>query len=603
MLNTRKLLYILPEVSFVAELLPGKKPHSFSIQAFRQINGEFFDGENNFIAENVVKLLSKLDEDEYHLILPDDLFTNTMVTIQETDQDKVRSHIEQTLLPQLGISKDTHQVVLSQLTTFKGESRVQLSAIEELVLEPIRNGVGAKSKKITAISPLTWTIKSVVSLEPSVTVLQLGSSLFSALHYIGVDQTYQTTVDDVEAIAETIKTLKGSEPNIQTVYLITNLVVEERLKELLSDTIPLQQLNSLKEDDAKIPSYVKYCIESGQKTLSISDYPVPQFTLGKKTTTKTTTAKTTSVEALEAPTPKTALPSPELVAQLEDHVVTEKEPLPMPKTDTTVKPDVVVTDESLESTDATVSEPIVLPESESAEPTTEVETKPEPVAEPIALQSTETPEQPQASGESQSTATNDVDLTQFVVQSTDDVGQSNPESNAASSSTTQSKPRKKSMLKMVAIFLLVFITTVAIGVGIGFGVLTLSKSGEPVAPTPEVSETVSPTPTVEPTPEASPSAQLDPADLSILVVNATTKAGYAGTVKTQLDEAGFGSVLSGNAKGTYEDAEDNLVLMSEDNPSLLTLLEKATSLGLAYSEGYKTEDAKGTYDAVVVLTK
>ena len=60
----------------------------------------------------------------------------------------------------------------------------------------------------------------------------MGTNLFSALHYIGVDQTFQAPTDDVEAMAETIKTLKGSEPNIQTVYLVTNAVVEEKLKEL-----------------------------------------------------------------------------------------------------------------------------------------------------------------------------------------------------------------------------------------------------------------------------------------------------------------------------------------------------------------------------------
>ncbi len=43
--------------------------------------------------------------------------------------------------------------------------------------------------------------------------------------------------------------------------------------------------------------------------------------------------------------------------------------------------------------------------------------------------------------------------------------------------------------------------------------------------------------------------------------------------------------------------------MDEKNSELLNQLEKATSLGLAFSEGYKTEDTKGTYDAVIVLTK
>ena len=58
------------------------------------------------------------------------------------------------------------------------------------------------------------------------------------LHYIGVDQCTSQTTAEVSAIAETIKTLKGAEPRIQTVYLLTNELVEQELKEELSDTLP-----------------------------------------------------------------------------------------------------------------------------------------------------------------------------------------------------------------------------------------------------------------------------------------------------------------------------------------------------------------------------
>ena len=159
------------------------------------------------------------------------------------------------------------------------------------------------------------------------------------------------------------------------------------------------------------------------------------------------------------------------------------------------------------------------------------------------------------------------------------------------------------MIKMIVITLVVFIATVAVGVGIGFGLLTLSKSKTPVTPTPTEVTEVAPTATPQPTPVASPSAVLNPEDASLLVVNATTKAGYASTIKDMLTKAKFGSITAGNAKGEYATAENNLVLMAEENPALLQQLEKATNLGLAFAEGYSTEDAKGTYDAVIVLTK
>lgn len=582
MLNSQKLLYILPDVAYVAELLPGKKPHSFTIQAFRQINGEYLN-ENEFISDNVIKLLSKLEDEEYHLVLPDHLFTNTIVTVKETEDKKIEAYIDQNLLPQLEINRTSHQILISKLTSLKGESKVQLSALEQSLLAPLRVGSGNAKKKITAISPLSWTLKSVVSLEPSVTIIQMGANLFSALHYIGVDQAFETLVGDVEAIAETVKTLKGSEPNIQTVYLVTNAVVEEKLKELLSNTIPLQQLNMLKEDDAKIPSHVKYCIEAGQKTLSISDYPVPKFVLGKSTANKPETMAQKPL-ALESAEELPELPEPNLPS-IPANVEIEKETQSMP--DTKSAP-VTETNSEVPAQNKTGEETVT--------ETTTTNTS------NIVIDKA-TPTDSDASTQSAS----DVDLSQFSVHSEAPTTSSAAEEKILEVSAG-TKPIKNqsgvgSMIKMIAITLVVFIATVAVGVGIGFGLLTLSKSKAPVAPTPTEVVEATPTATPSPTPVASPSAQINPEDASLLVVNATTKAGYASTIKDMLTKAKFGSVSAGNAKGDYETAENNLVLMAEENTVLIQQLEKATNLGLAFAEGYATEDAKGTYDAVIVLTK
>lgn len=615
MLNTQKLLYILPDVAYVAELLPGKKPHSFLVQAFHQINGEYLN-DNEFIADNVSKLLTKVEEGEYTLILPDFLFTNTMVTIKETDQKKIDAFVADNLLPQLSISAETHQFQVHTLTSLKGESRVQFSALEQSLLKPLQTNESKKSgATIVGIAPLSWSIKSVVSLEPSVTILQMGTNLFSALHYIGVDQTFQAPTDDVEAMAETIKTLKGSEPNIQTVYLVTNAVVEEKLKELLSDTIPLQQLNPQKEDESKMPSYVKYCVESAQKTLSISDYPVPVFALGKSAgskkaksaddqpnaeTTPESTA-TSETKALESPEDVEALPQPtapqlaSVVSQPESIVVETKETPAMSEETKKTEP-IAAAETKTETNDET--------ESKTAAKSTD----------DITITPTETGTDGSSSTDSDTStqAAGDVDLSQFVVQTGDDTPAAVPESsetaNPEATKTTATKPIKNqsgvsSMIKMIAITLVVFIATVAVGVGIGFGLLTLSKSKTPATPAPTAVEEVAPTATPEPTPVASDSATLNPADLSVLVVNATSKAGYAGTTKSKLETAEYGTVDAGNAKGEYATAENNLVLMSEENAALVMQLEKVTDLGLAFSEGYSTEDASGKYDAVIVLTK
>ena len=99
---------------------------------------------------------------------------------------------------------------------------------------------------------------------------------------------------------------------------------------------------------------------------------------------------------------------------------------------------------------------------------------------------------------------------------------------------------------------------------------------------------------------------IDKAEYQLLVVNATTKAGYAGQVADDLEEAGFADVAAQNAKGDYE-AKDYLLLDSlaadqeASNQALLKEIETATGLTLELSDQLTVEDTSGDYQAVVVL--
>lgn len=636
MLNTKKLLYLLPDVAYVAELLPAKKEHTFTVQSFRQINGEFMD-DNAFIAENVIKLFSKLEQEEYFLVLPDFLFTNTIINIEETSDAKIKDMLTTKQLPDLGLKPETHQIETFVLTEFKGSSKVQLSAIEKEVLGPIRAAADNAKAKIEGTAPLSWTVKSIISLEPSISVLQIGTQLYTSEHYIGIDQTTITDVSDTESVAETIKTLRGAEPSIQTVYLLANTVVEETLKNELSDIIPIQQLASDKEEDSKMPSYVKLIIEAGMKTLSIEDYPVPIFKIEAASEEENAAFITEKVEELEIeesdddldeagatlplPTQATAaqlaadeaLKAEEETAEVEDEtdlagdeadadVTAPITPLPgaVETVTKTIEPV-----EAVEATEEPESEPDMKDAPEIEEKTEEVEeTKPEKEVKPApAVITPEVTEKPAAEETPE-----EIDLSQFA-----QGGQTKAEAPSKSEPETKKAVIKNSsgignMLKMVFITLAVFAATVAIGIGVGLGVLSVANRGATSEPT-DTSEMVS---TPEPTPspisgeDASPSADLaeiNNEDFDILVVNATTRAGYAGVVKADLDEAGFGTVGASNASGEYGDGI--FVLMSEANPALIAALEEATGLTITYLEEAdpEDEDSAGSYDAVVVLAE
>ncbi len=622
MLNTHKLLYVLPDVAYIAELLPTKKEHTFAIQSFRQINGEFLD-DNEFLAQNILKLFGKLEADEYHLILPDFLFTNTIVSVAEKSDAKIKEYLNTKLLPSLEITKETHEIETFVLTEFKGNSKVQISAIEKTVLAPIRVAAANQNLKIAAVSPLSWTIKSLISLEPSISVIQIGSKLYSSLHILGIDQTTMTDVGETDAIAETIKTLKGGEPNIQTVYLLSNELVENKLKQTLANTVPLQQLASFKDDDGQMPSYVREIIESGMKTLSISEFPVPRFELGKPSdadadlvadsaSTKTPqeadedsdieeVSSTSSIqdaiqpsepkalesgqlpEALPAPTPPPVLSATTTTDASSTKTSTQPEPegMPMP-TDTSPK-----TEEKMEKPIEPTTEPVIAAPSQDADLSATLSNfAPQPVT-PIEPTKSVVPESPIIASDSPK-----------VLQEPQTAA---PE--PAKPTVLKNNSGVSTMLKMVFITLAVFFATVAVGVGVGLGLLQFSNK-ETTTATPVPSPVVTPEPTIEPSPSASPSAAIDPSKVKVSVVNATTKAGYAGTIKTALEKEKFTGITTGNAKGEYKTG--NYLLLAEDMAGLEEIIEKATKLSftvMSEADDKTVEDAKDVYDVIVVLAE
>lgn len=712
MLNTQKLLYVLPDLAYIAELLPDKKPYSFAIQSFKQINGEFLN-ETEFIPENIVKLINKLDEgEEYFLILPDFLFTNTIVSVKETSETKIKEKLTSETLPGLNLKEDTHLTETVVLNELKGTTRVQISAIEKSVLSVFKVAVAEKEIKIAGIAPLSWAVKSLVSLEPSISVLQLGTNLYTAQHYIGVDQTTTAGIDQPDNIIETIKTLKGAEPSIQTVYVCTNAIVEEKLKDSLSKILPIQQM-ATKDPNEKIPSYVSQIIIASMRTMSIPDYSVPTFKLGRPSQEEkelyaavlTAAGVETSDEeddvSAELPKPQIspvpaekeekAIEEEPVVADepeekaLDIETVTEDKPeeldLPEIETADTEKTDdqdresdelgsvssatavsagvasaaiaaagispasatSAVEVATLAASDTAVSDAsdieapsneskadIAVPNSDSTskpsdttteqdseksevlqknEPSTDKPVKEEEVLESISAVPpvvvgashidsppvTSTINSPVASTDGQ-----DIDLKQFAQN-----GETAVESSTVAKPVIKNKSGAQHMMKMIFITTGVFILTVAIGIGVGLAILKYSGSQQGSGETPVVEveqPTTTPTPTAPPTPSASPSAAIDKSAVKILVVNATTKAGYAGQIQTKLEGADFEEVSTGNAKGDYDD-EGNFVYMKEENQALLTAMEEATALKLTATDSAQVEDTQGTYDAVLVLAE
>ncbi|MBU0974822.1 hypothetical protein KKD03_03930 [Patescibacteria group bacterium] len=614
MLNTEKLLYILPDLTYLAELLPGKKEHTYAIQSFKQINGNFLD-DNEFISANIQKLFTKVDKEEYHLILPDFLFTDTIVNVDDESMAGALAHVKDKLLPTLNLTDETHEIEITVLNSFKGKSRVQISAIEKELLAPVRVAAEKSKTIIKAVSPLSWAIKSIVSLEPSITVLQIGSNLYSSQHYIGIDQTNNFPVNELSSIVETIKTLKGAEPSIQTIYLASSSLIEEKFKEELGGTLPIQQLATYKEEDSKMPSYVKYIIESSMRTLSLPNYPVPKFKLGKASkeeeaivdsaeTTEKNDKVETDKELNSKNTAPTDLPEPSKVPELMT-AAKVKDVINMPKTNILIEEPSEKEIEEVKNEFETVGVK-VSDDTKDKVKKVNSETRKSDLNQEIAEINEETSKTKDEATDNKKEKLedkNEVNLAQFA-------GKDNGnEDEKVKSETTEPKNLKKviknssgvnNMLKMVFITLAVFFITIAIGIGVGLGLLKMSDKNPNQEITPVV--VTDPEVTLEPTATPEPVVEINKEDLSILVVNATSKAGYAGKIKTLLIEAEIPKAIAGNAEGEYDEGTD-YILMTKENTQLEKLLEDASSLDLEYSSGIEIEDPDDDYDAVLVLSK
>jgi len=671
MLNTHKLLYILPDVTYVAELLPGKKEHSFGIQAFRQINGEFLNEEEAFIPGNIEKLFSKIDPESYRLILPDFLFTNTIIEVKETNETKVKQYIRDELLPKLGLFKETHEIAAFILTQYGSVTKIQLTALEKEVLDAIVISAKNHNIKIEHISPLTWTLKSIISLEPSISVVQIGTMLYTAEHYIGVDQCTISPVSEIENVAETIKTLKGAQPSIQTVYLLTNSLVEERLKELVSSTLPIQQLTVSKDEDSQMPSYVKQIVESGMKTLDITDFSVPSFALPKEASGKPLqdrVTEDTDDSSQEAPIVSAVVMSkPQALSVFDDELEStedesslkiDPETLPQPTMPSSLAVAgigtlaSVVASTPAEEVLAVLDTEVVTEKSSpetitttwtevSSENSFEAETQAKPAVEPFLAEDlvkedeelSETtaahwqPAKPQPSGEEDETiaqfASHNnlrpyIEEVELIPRSTVDVEsadletESKPKTVAPAHQPVSKRPVIKNpgnshFMHMAFVTFVVFALTVAAVGGVGVGIFYLTGRSQTadstLTATPSPLATSAPVVSIAPSasPSASLSATLNKSTAKILVVNATTKAGYAGTTTKTLQDAGYKQVTARNARGEYDPG--TYVLLTTQDKGVIDTLTKDSALTLEFAPGKTAEDPTNQYEAVIVLAK
>jgi hypothetical protein len=630
MLKTKKFLYILPEVTYSIEFVEDKNSGRFFIHSFRQINGQFMDG-NVLFSESLKKLFQKIDEDEYNLILPDFAFTDTIVNVPESEDVKIAQYLKENLLPNIAISEKTHQIRTSILMQRSDISKIQISALEKSFIAPLYQAIGNKNIEISNISPLNWTIKTLISLEPSISIIQLGNRLYLAEHYIGINQTNYALIEDCNNLIETIKTIKGSESNIQTVYLLTNALIEKKIRNALAKTIPIQQLADNDDSSNQIPSYVKEVIESGAKTLALEDFPLPLFSFDKNKILNLP-IEDLIVPEIEIEESNNAKENMKKVKKLEiftenlnDESVTEKDevgevvtrPISTIKSQsTTAKIDEVaeVADE-IDITNTTKSQDIK-EEGEDKKTLGEVVNEQEEIHPKIENTTKTGSDQEKVSSKLKPNENQDevVDpLSKFAIQ--------NQENSKSRLNSLNDNSGSKRIFKAITTFLTVTVVVIIAGILVSAGLLKLigadipfnlnffnkedpsqnsSASNQTIQTLDQNSEATDEI-KLEATNEAEEKEEIKKDEFKILVVNATSIAGHAGKIKTTLVKDGFKNITASNAKGDYE--KFNYLLINEEDKILIEVLNKVLDTKLEIKTDKKTEDPSNKYDFIIVLGK
>lgn len=600
-----RLLYIFSDLAYIAKLNPTKKAHEFAISDFHQLNGQFLD-ENSLIEKNIKKLVDKLEAGSYQLILPDFLFTNTMVNVEVKTEEEVKEYLKDKLLPDLKIDTEDFYLDTNILSNYGGAFKVQLTALEKGIILPLVKALkNSKDVSIQAVAPLSFSIKSLISLEPSVSILQVNRELYLAQHYIGVDQCFNTSIDNANDFAETVKTLKGVEPSLQTLYLLSDALVDNKIKEVLTETLPVQQLAEPAEEGDKIPPYVKKIIEAGAKTLSIPDYLLPQFSIDQDYD-KELAIQQEKENGLDT---TINITKPAVVGEEETKESKLESENDMKDKESKKKEDAKQESKKIEDQEKTEKE--VLPSPKKID-LTEVN-KPSDQEQELQQKTEDSLEKAEKKAEKKEEAA-EINLAQFTNLAVDPSVLNKKEAKKTSDKESEMpsvKPVIKNssegtgVLKMIIIALLSFALTVALGVGIGYGVLQLTNKQAPKINVGDEAAETAQEPEPSPTPEP---VVINKEDYQLLVVNATIKAGYAGTIANDLEDAGFIDVAAANASGEYE--EGNYLLLSDlgeeqeaSNQALLAEIEEITELDWQLSDEITVEDADGDYQAVLVLAQ
>lgn len=543
------ILFLSPDASFFAELHTGKKPQLKNV-----VKIDFPLIEDGVVQKTHLRdALQELAPKQLHIILSDELFLHHIadfpVKSKETLEEQIANKVGEVFPDQ---NESMHIVTLDLAKTNKIQT-IQISAVTKKNLQNIAEATAEADVSVKMLIPASFVVKAFVSVDPSLFILQTPSALLVTSHYIGVESAERIEGNDLKSLTKSVKKLKDDHSYIQHAYVTAPKADSQKIADALEEIMPTQAVTIPSvEAEEDTPDFFKIII-IGYKDVIENKFPFPEF----------------------------HLPEVEVSAISEDEeevdpIEVEDEPVVTASVTTaTVTTATVASSEKAELADVFEDEAEDI-EEEKVVATKEVKVSaPEPQLEEEEVKVEEKPKAPVKTVEIK-----DVQSTQRL------------------SSKKQSKGLFSYILLTVGVALVISL----IGGGIVISQQALqNSSGEQVSPTDEIT----PTPMAEAEPTATPTPEVTPIpkdEINILVVNATSIAGYAGETSDTLEEAGYENVTAANAKGEYEDGTF-IMVKDEEQTQLIAQIVSDSDLELETLEYSDVEDTQERYDVIIVLNE
>lgn len=634
------ILYIASEPSFFGVLSGDSK--NPTLRDVTRIDFPLIE-KGQFQPENLAHALKSLEQTSLYVVVSDEIFFHHISDYAISAQKDIENEIKETVATVFSDKKEPLHIVTVDLAKTSKMQTVQITALTKSNLATLTEAAKEAGVEILSILPASFVVKAFVSVDPSLFVLVTSNSFLLTSHYIGVDFALNIGKDNVKELISTVRTLKKERPHIQHVYLCGDPDVILPLHEELTEVLPVQDVE-VKEIDTEhdTPFFLRAFI-LGVKEVIENDFPLPHFSTDQIHHSVANAIKAEiedPIKTLKNEMEKDNTPTHEEEADKEEDIKTIEKEEKQPEENLTEKEEEIETKEPAviekvmkeeEPPTLAIEPPVKVLPVIAATTVTPTLVLPTPThtpsinisatAETVKPISSITPpiiirvEPPKTVTTPKVTLPDTTVIQSQTASSVKTEAQTEKIITVASPAQeiktetvverTVSMPAKKkeksNIFKYLMLTIGVAVLISLVGGGIVISQQALSDKKNPPLQTP-ISE-VSPTPVEEVTPTPEPTAvPVDLKKLSFGVFNATSIAGRAGKIATDVKKAGATKVDAGNAKDKY-DAGNFIMFAKPEFQDAKATLEKATGLTLEEKPMSDKENPNSKYDVIIIINE